>query len=1433
MCNQWCLAFGRSLKPKLPQRARVLDVGSRDVNGSMREVFADIASAYVGVDIEAGPGVDVVGDVVDLGELVGWNAFDLVMSTEMIEHCEPWRDAVSAMVASVRVGGYVLITTRSPGFALHGYPSDHWRYTRADMRRILGPVCEIIDVQSDPTLGWACGVGVLARRTATDEELPAWRASLDHIELYKVTPGVDIEGTHRVELAEPLDDDAGKDAGSPGEPIWDQVSRYSGVAQAIRANAGERAVRVLDVGSGEPRLLRSLLPGCEVWCMDPLLEGEGGADERVIAGRLGETVIQSGSFDWVVCVDTLEHVAPGERASFLKSLAAVPKSGLVIAGPLADGGGAKAADEAIDAIFEARHGHAYPWLAEHREYGLPSRSEIVSALEGAGFSHAEFGNGRLDWHRDLLSVTLLLMEHPSGRSPLERLSRFFGEHLAAMDHAEPTYRRVIVATRGSAPVAPSLPQVSEADLVRGDERLRVAICGAIDDLAGAVDESTRQRLSAELALKNAKAGEANWRRAHSEVREQFLEAVARQQEALVKLRADWGERVRTIEAQREEAIRLTKEAHQKQAALQRELHAERADREKALAEARARLDESNAAHGGTIEALRSEVAAQRAEVAQMGERLAEAERAHVATVRTLEATRARELAQRDRVIRQLQAHARASDAAIEEMQRSTAVRVGRRVGQVKRGLIGLVRSPKATGSALVERTGKLAKRTLPMSPEMQWKAERVFFTCFGSLLRATPAYATHQMERSRRAGTLPQPPAGSVEIKPARGEASSNGRASVVEAVRPETAVVGLDTDQPAVIVFGIIDWHFRHQRPQHLAAALARKGHRVFYVSPRFVARQRGGSDDEVIDVGGGAVVHHTRLWVKGVPRIYHGMPSEEQQAIMVAGLRRMLLEHRIGRTICKIDHPGWVWLAKHVPDGSLVYDCMDHHAGFENTGGEVAQLEDELLAIADLTLVTSGYLEEIIAPRVPQHAMVRNACDPDHFATRPAEVWQDPEGRPVVGYLGAIAEWFDAELIDKAAEARPDVCFLLVGGDSAGNKGKLSHRKNVVFVGEIPYAEAGKYVHAMDVCTIPFQITELIKATNPVKVYEYLASGKPVVTTDLPELREPEIDGLIHRAESHEAFIEAIDAALADKGDRELAARREAFAREQTWAHRAASVDAALEKMSDPLASVVVVTWNNLALTKACLESVLSEPSYTNIELIVVDNASTDETPAYLAELAERDSRVRVLLQTQNLGFAGGNNVGLAAARGAYICLLNNDTVVTRGWLRTLINHARRDPTIGLIGPVTNNIGNEARVETSYKAMDEMHAQAFVMTRSEAGGTRPLAAAAFFCVLARAAVWREVGVIDESYERGYFEDDDYCRRILAAGYRIVCAEDVFIHHHLAASFGSLGQEERNRLLQVNRQVFEAKWGAWQPHRYRGADEHPPLTLEAARQRL
>ena len=177
----------------------------------------------------------------------------------------------------------------------------------------------------------------------------------------------------------------------------------------------------------------------------------------------------------------------------------------------------------------------------------------------------------------------------------------------------------------------------------------------------------------------------------------------------------------------------------------------------------------------------------------------------------------------------------------------------------------------------------------------------------------------------------------------------------------------------------------------------------------------------------------------------------------------------------------------------------------------------------------------------------------------------------------------------------------------------------------------------------------------------------------------------------------------------------------------------------------------------------------------------------------------------------------VRLAAAGGDYLVLLNNDTCVTPNWVRTLVNHLARNPGIGIIGPVTNNIGNEARVDVRYDDMRGMRTAAAAYTRRHVGELLPIRTVAFFCVAMPRSTYETVGPLDPAFGVGFFEDDDYCRRIEAAGLKVACAEDVFVHHHLSASFDKLKAEARQQLFLRNKAIYEAKWGTWQPHRYRG----------------
>jgi GT2 family glycosyltransferase len=247
---------------------------------------------------------------------------------------------------------------------------------------------------------------------------------------------------------------------------------------------------------------------------------------------------------------------------------------------------------------------------------------------------------------------------------------------------------------------------------------------------------------------------------------------------------------------------------------------------------------------------------------------------------------------------------------------------------------------------------------------------------------------------------------------------------------------------------------------------------------------------------------------------------------------------------------------------------------------------------------------------------------------------------------------------------------------------------------------------------------------------------------------------------------------------------------------------------------ATVIVVTYNNLPVTRLCLESLLANTDELSFELTVVDNGSTDGTPEYLLRLARQSTRIRVITNDVNRGFAAANNQALARAEGKVLVLLNNDTVVPPEWLDRLVAHVE-DESIGLVGPVTNRIGNEAEIQTNYSTYGEFLSFAERHLAGIRGQRFDIGTACMFCLAMRREVYEHLGSLDERYEVGLLEDDDYSMAARAAGYRVVCAEDVFVHHFGQASFGGLfASGEYGRLLEANKERFEEKWGVpWQPY--------------------
>lgn len=604
---------------------------------------------------------------------------------------------------------------------------------------------------------------------------------------------------------------------------------------------------------------------------------------------------------------------------------------------------------------------------------------------------------------------------------------------------------------------------------------------------------------------------------------------------------------------------------------------------------------------------------------------------------------------------------------------------------------------------------------------------------------------------------------------------------------------------------FGVIDWTFRIQRPQHLAMSLADEGCRVFYISISFGPADGKGRFEFISNPYPG--VFEMRMKIAGTlpDNIYGGFTGDQIDEI-VSSVDELIGALNISEPTAVLQYPTWLQVAAKIPGVDLVHDCLDYVGGFSNVPEHVVTLERSLVSLADTVITTSKPLQDHLLPRAS--VIVRNAADVAFFGA--GQRSRTDDGEVVIGYFGAIAEWFQSAWVEEAARQRPEWTFRLIGSTAGADLGELKNLPNIELLGELPYATLPDHLADFDVAIIPFKLTPLIECTNPVKLYEYAAGGKPIVASRMPEL---EIVGApVFVADEASSFVQALDNALVSRGDPQAIKLKE-WAGGNDWSARGREF---LEALPAPRVSVIILAYNNWSFTSACINSVMRFSDYENLEIIVVDNASRDETPSMLRRMARRDERIKIIVNDSNLGFAGGNNVGLAAASGEYLILLNNDTYVTRGWIRDLIRPLRMDDSIGLAGPLTNNIGNEQKIAIAYRDMEEMAAESRSFIRRHTRERLEVNNLAFFCVALRRDIYEKLGGLDEAYGVGFFEDDDYCRRVTQAGYKIVIADDVFVHHHLSASFSALGDERRNAQLERNRAIYEEKWGPWEPHQYR-----------------
>lgn len=612
------------------------------------------------------------------------------------------------------------------------------------------------------------------------------------------------------------------------------------------------------------------------------------------------------------------------------------------------------------------------------------------------------------------------------------------------------------------------------------------------------------------------------------------------------------------------------------------------------------------------------------------------------------------------------------------------------------------------------------------------------------------------------------------------------------------------------ILFFGIIDFNFRHQRPQHLASSYAQNGHRVFYVNVSH------STEDSVKEIEPNLFIinikHPANLSI-------HITDWSDYEDLLKSYFDKLIRNYSIKDASIIVEYPNWVHIVSYLRERygfKIFLDYLDDFTGFTNPNTALVKKNNEiLLKNADKVIPSSQFLSDIVHEyREDEATIIRNGTEFSYFNKAYTE--EINNSKPVIGYYGAIAHWFDVDKVCYVADCMSDCELVLIGEVTAGRE-KLEARGNIKLLGEKPYSEIAEHLKYFDVCLIPFDAsTDLIKATNPVKFYEYLSAGKKIVATEIPELYNY-MNKFVYLTNDNAKFVEYIRLCLEKKDTLATAEECMQFARQNDWQQRADQF-AEIVANEHPLISIVILTYNNLNYTRLCLDSITKFTAYPNYEIIIVDNNSTDNTKKYLDTFKnDNPSKVKVILNETNLGFAGGNNVGIRAASGEYIMLLNNDTIVTRGWLTNLLKHLEQHPSLAMVGPVTNSIGNEAKIVVDYSNMQELDWFAHKYTLNHQGQLMPDPnVLALFCTLIRKEIF-ENDLLDEQYGIGMFEDDDLSYRVKKEGWGIAIAEDSYVHHFQRVSFRLLDEGVEKNLFIQNKQYFEEKWHtAWIKHNFR-----------------
>ena len=362
------------------------------------------------------------------------------------------------------------------------------------------------------------------------------------------------------------------------------------------------------------------------------------------------------------------------------------------------------------------------------------------------------------------------------------------------------------------------------------------------------------------------------------------------------------------------------------------------------------------------------------------------------------------------------------------------------------------------------------------------------------------------------------------------------------------------------LVVFSHLRWDFVYQRPQHLLSRCARK-RRVFFVEEPIFGNCSMRLDVREADPG----VHVV------VPHLPEGLRSEIAiNAVMKDLMRQLFLSHDIKEYVFWYYTPMALSFTDHFNPVAAVYDCMDELSAFKGAHSQLPQLEKELFQYVDLVFTGGQSLYEV---KRNQHAAVYafpSSIDASHFGKARAAV-KDPEDQahiphPRLGFFGVIDERFDVELLDEVAAKRPDWHFVIIGPVVQIDPDALPKHANIHYLGGKKYSELPDYLAGWDIALLLFARNESTRFISPTKTPEYLAAGKPVISTSIRDVVRPYGElKLVEIADTADDLIRAAEKILAMENRSEWLRRVDAFLENISWDKTWAQMSDLIEEVID----------------------------------------------------------------------------------------------------------------------------------------------------------------------------------------------------------------------------------------------------------------------------